>query len=414
MFEAHLNERESRIEWPLWVAIAGLMLMGSAFIFSATSTNETISLWQRFRDSTWESFLTWLIPKAYSKQVIAYGLGLFLAAAVCLVDYHRLARWSLVIYWFSILLLVLVLFIGVGAKSWGAKRWLDLGFFNFQPSEFAKLAFLLALANSLSRPVEELRLPGVFFKMLAMGALPFLLILKEPDLGSALVLLPIALVMMFVAGVPPIFLKRLVGGAGALLVLLLADILFAPMKWQPLEEYQRDRLLVYFGRDFAPPNGTDEERKSAFKRQRDRSRNIEQALISVGSGGLIGKGWGRGTQNALGYLPSAVAHNDFIFSVIAEEKGFLGSVIVLTLYTVILFTGIKIAGQTRHRLGRLLAVGVVTMLFSHVFINIGMNIRLMPVTGIPLPLLSYGGTSVLCSLIAIGILQNVYIYRRSY
>lgn len=414
MFEAHLNERESRIEWPLWVAIAGLMLMGSAFIFSATSTNETISLWQRFRDSTWESFLTWLIPKAYSKQVIAYGLGLFLAAAVCLVDYHRLARWSLVIYWFSILLLVLVLFIGVGAKSWGAKRWLDLGFFNFQPSEFAKLAFLLALANSLSRPVEELRLPGVFFKMLAMGALPFLLILKEPDLGSALVLLPIALVMMFVARVPPIFLKRLVGGAGALLVLLLADILFAPMKWQPLEEYQRDRLLVYFGRDFAPPNGTDEERKSAFKRQRDRSRNIEQALISVGSGGLIGKGWGRGTQNALGYLPSAVAHNDFIFSVIAEEKGFLGSVIVLTLYTVILFTGIKIAGQTRHRLGRLLAVGVVTMLFSHVFINIGMNIRLMPVTGIPLPLLSYGGTSVLCSLIAIGILQNVYIYRRSY
>src|SRR5581483_8917174 len=139
-----------------------------------------------------------------------------------------------------------------------------------------------------------------------------------------------------------------------------------------------------------------------------------QSLISVGSGGLTGKGWTEGTQNALGYLPRAVAHNDFIFSVIAEEKGFLGSLFVLALYSVILFTGIRVAAQARDRLGRLLAVGVVTMLFSHVFINIGMNIRLMPVTGVPLPLLSYGGSSVLGSLIAIGMLQNVHIYRKAY
>jgi rod shape determining protein RodA len=128
----------------------------------------------------------------------------------------------------------------------------------------------------------------------------------------------------------------------------------------------------------------------------------------------MGKGWRQGTQNALGYLPRAVAHNDFIFSVIAEEKGFFGSVLVLTLYGTVLFTGIRIAGQARDRLGRLLAVGVVTLLFSHVFINIGMNIRIMPVTGVPLPLLSYGGSSVLGSLIAIGLLQNVYIYRKAY
>ena len=130
-----------------------------------------------------------------------------------------------------------------------------------------------------------------------------------------------------------------------------------------------------------------------------------------GSGGLTGKGWRQGTQNTLGYLPRAVAHNDFIFSVLAEEKGFLGSVTVLIMYAAVLFCGIKIASQARDRLGKLLAVGVVTMLFSHIFINIGMNIRLMPVTGIPLPLLSYGGSSVLCSLIAIGVLQNVYIFR---
>ena len=144
------------------------------------------------------------------------------------------------------------------------------------------------------------------------------------------------------------------------------------------------------------------------------SYNVEQALISVGSGGLTGKGWRQGTQNVLGYLPRAVAHNDFIFSVLAEESGFVGSLVVLSLYAVVLFAGIRIAGQARDRLGRMMAAGVVTLLFSHMFINIGMNIRLMPVTGVPLPLLSYGGTSVICTLVAAGLLQNIYLHRRSY
>ena len=147
--------------------------------------------------------------------------------------------------------------------------------------------------------------------------------------------------------------------------------------------------------------------------QWEKSYQVRQALISVGSGGLTGKGWHKGNQTALGFLPPGAAHNDFIFSVIAEEKGFMGSVTVVALYSVVLFTGIRVAGQARDRLGKLLAVGVVAMFFSHVFINIGMNIRLMPVTGVPLPLLSYGGSSVLASLIAAGILQNIYIHRRS-
>jgi len=137
-------------------------------------------------------------------------------------------------------------------------------------------------------------------------------------------------------------------------------------------------------------------------------------LISVGSGGLWGQGWHKGDQTALGFMPAGAAHNDFIFSVIAEEKGFFGSMIVLTLYGIVLFTGLRIAGQARDRLGKLLAVGIVVLWFSHVFINIGMNIRIVPVTGIPLPLLSYGGSSVLGSLIAIGMLQNVYIHRKAY
>jgi rod shape determining protein RodA len=221
--------------------------------------------------------------------------------------------------------------------------------------------------------------------------------------------------MLFVAGVPPRYINTLLGASGVLVGLILVDVLFAPPQWQiKLEDYQKRRLLVYFGLDGVPRDATPPQRAEARRQQRNYSYNVDQALISVGSGGLTGKGWRQGTQNALGYLPRAVAHNDFIFSVIAEEKGFMGSVTVLALYSVVLFSGIRIAGQARDRLGKLLAVGVVTLLFSHVFINIGMNIRIMPVTGVPLPLLSYGGSSVLCSLIAAGILQNVHLYRRSY
>jgi len=225
--------------------------------------------------------------------------------------------------------------------------------------------------------------------------------------------------MMFIAGTPKKYLLRLVGGIGLLAVLFLADVLFVlPGSWQmTMEPYQRNRLLVYFGRDytdFASPNATPTELQRLRQQQLDDEYNVRQALISVGSGGLTGKGWRQGTQNALGYLPRAVAHNDFIFSVIAEEKGFIGSITVLALYAVVLFTGLRIAGQARDPLGKLVAMGVVTLFFSHVFINIGMNIRIMPVTGVPLPLLSYGGSSVLGSLIAVGLMQNVYIHRRGY
>jgi rod shape determining protein RodA len=221
--------------------------------------------------------------------------------------------------------------------------------------------------------------------------------------------------MMFVAGVAPRHLLMFLGGLAGLVILLLVDILFAPPKWRvPLEPYQRRRLMVYFGIDFASPEATGAERQRALKEYRDAAYNVEQALIAVGSGGLTGKGWRRGTQNALGFLPRGVAHNDFIFSVIAEESGFVGSVTVLVLYTIVLFSGLKIAGQARDRLGQLVAVGVVTLLSCHVLINIGMNIRLVPVTGIPLPLLSAGGTSVLSSLVAAGLLQNVYLLRHKY
>ena len=404
MFEATLNERQHRLDRVQLAALCGLMLLGALFVYSATMVSEAAAA------KAWYS-------QDWFRQIVWYVLGTGAAVGVCLVDYRTLARWALVAYWASMAPLILVLVPHIGTThGWGAMRWIDLGVFQFQPSEFAKLAFILAQAHFLSRPIEELRAPWLFWKSLGLMMVPFVLIMKEPDLGSALVLLPTGFVMMYVAGVPARFMARLLGGVGILAALFLADVLFAPPGWQvKLEDYQRRRLLVYFDREYASSPGASRAEKERLRKQQfDDSHNVRQALISVGSGGLTGKGWREGTQNALGYLPRAVAHNDFIFSVIAEEKGFVGSVTVLTLYGAVLFTGIRIAGQARDRLGKLMAVGVVTLLFSHVFINIGMNIRIMPVTGVPLPLLSYGGSSVLGSLIAMGMLQSVYIYRKAY
>jgi rod shape determining protein RodA len=370
MYDPQLNERRSESDWPLAAAALGLMIIGAAFIFSATGSQSI-----------------------YLHQVLWCVLGLVAAGAACYFEYGTLARWSAVFYWGTMLMLLAVY--AIGAVHHGGKRWIGMGQFNLQPSEFAKIAFILWLANYLSRPREELRRGGVFLAVLGYTLLPFILVYKEPDLGSALVFPAISLAMMFVAGVPNRLLAGLVGGVGLLVILALALILFAPLKLKIVEPYQKDRVLSFFGRG-----------------KKSLNYNVEQALISVGSGGLTGKGWRQGTQHSLGFLPTAGAHNDFIFSVIAEEEGFVGSVVVLTLYSVLLFYGIKIASQARDRLGQLMAIGVVALLFTHVFINIGMNIRIMPVAGIPLPLLSYGGSSVICSLIALGILHNVHIYRR--
>jgi rod shape determining protein RodA len=394
--ESPLIPAAPRIDWALILGLIGLMLVGAAFIFSAKFGNDDVVWYNQF----------------FVRQLFWYAIGSIAAIIVAIIDYRILCRFALPLYWLSIALLLFVLFFG--STRMGAQRWINLGFFQLQPSEFAKLAVLLLLAHLLSRPTHERRTAALFVKVIALTVLPFVLILKQPDLGSSLVLIPITLAMVHVGGVPARYLIRTIGAATLLVIFLVANVLFAPETWRiPLEEYQRHRLLVYFNRDFAPANATPEERRRARELQRERSYQVQQALISVGSGGITGRGWRQGQQIALGYLPPGASHNDFIFSVIAEEKGFLGSVIVLALYSVVLLSGLRIATQTRDPMGRLLAVGVVALWFSHIFINIGMNIRLMPVTGIPLPLLSYGGSSVLCSLIATGLLQNVQLHPRT-
>ena len=399
------NPRQTRIDALQLGAVLCLMVLSVAFVYSATWMNETT--------------IAHYYRQTYFKQFIWFALGLGAAGAVCTIDYHIICRWSFVTYWLAILVLIAVLipFIGKTHDS-GARRWIDLPGFQFQPSEFAKLAVILALANYLSRPVDELRIPTIFWKAIGLMMLPFVLIMKEPDLGSALVLLPTGLIMIAVAGAPPRYMLQLVGGGFILAALLVGDLVYAPPKFRiPMKEYQVKRLLVYFGRNYVSYSATGSDAAEKRRLEEEQSKdgyNVKQAMIAVGSGGMWGKGWRQGQLNTLGYVPKAGKHNDFIFCVIAEELGFFGSVLVLTLYSVLLFTGIRIAGQARDRLGKLLAVGVVTLLFSHIFINIGMNIRIMPVTGVPLPLLSYGGSSVLGSLIAIGLLQNIYMYRKAY
>jgi len=223
----------------------------------------------------------------------------------------------------------------------------------------------------------------------AIGVVPLLLIFAQPDLGSAVILVLVTLVMLFVAGVR----------VKHLLIVALAGLLALPVVWLRMREYQKARLTVFLDPDRDPLGA---------------GWNLNQSLIAVGSGGLTGKGYLQGTQNLLGYLPRTVAPNDFLFSVIAEEKGFAGSVCVIGLFAVVLFRGLRIAVEARDRLGMLLATGIVALLFFHVFVNIGMTIGLLPVKGLPLPLLSYGGSFVQATMTALGLLQNVWIHRKNY
>jgi rod shape determining protein RodA len=395
-----------RLDWMLLLCLAGLMTFGVFFVYSATYNNDT------YTGAHW-------LRMPHYKQIIFYILGIGAAFVLCLRDYQQTARWANVFYWLSLIMLVAVLIPGIGSVRFGARRWFDLGVTQFQPSELAKVAVVLALAQFLSRPPKELKEPKVLLKALALASVPFALIFMEPDLGSALTLLPPALVMLYVAGVPGSFLRKLVGGCVIFVSLVLAYVFFIPKDWKPIRfpDYQKRRLMVYFNVDYASQyteaGASQAEIRRARALQRQDSYNVVQAMISVGSGGLTGKGWKQGIQNTHGYLPRGVAHNDFIFSVIAEESGFVGSTLVILLYGGIIVAGIRTASQCRDRLGRLIAIGVVTLLFSHVFVNIGMNIRMVPVTGLPLPLLSSGGSSVVCSLLSLGLLQNVRLYQRT-
>ena len=356
-----------RLDWFMVVAILALSTIGILYIYSATYRN----------DDEWITALT-------RRQILWVFVGLGVFIATILTDYRKLASNSWLIYLVCIVLLVLVLTMGV--KVYNAYRWLNLFGIQIQPSEFAKIGTLMVIAYYLSPPSRDMTDYKTFYVVLALMAVPFFLVLRQPDLGTALMLVPVTLVLLYAGGVPLRYLAILVG----------IGLLLSPFGWFGLDEYQKTRIYVFFDPSRDPMSG---------------GWNKIQSEIAVGSGGLSGKGYLMGTQNILGFLPRTVAPTDFIFSVIAEEAGFLGSILVLGLFAVILSCGIRAAIRARDKLGRLLATGITTMLFCHMFVNVAMTVGLAPITGLPLPLISYGGSFMVCTMAGLGLVQSVYVRR---
>ncbi len=379
-----------RMDWLMALVTLLLLAIGIAFIYSAEYAGGKLAS-----------------SGFYQKQIIWAGIGILFFVGFAMIDYHELASLAWLLYAAGILLLIMVLMPQVGQKVYGARRWVQLaGFRLLQPSELMKPALIILLARLFGWPGRP---SGRFF--LIAGAviitlLPVGLILKQPDLGTALIFLPILGSVMFAGGVP----LRVIGAfvaAGAVLCCILIALLLVPQKLGWSEErqkssletvgisaYQRERMLVFFDSDRDPLGA---------------GWNRAQSEIAVGSGRFWGKGYGMGTQNILGFLPRTVAPNDFIFSVIAEEKGFSGSIAVLLLFMILLGCCVRVAFVARDRVGMLICVGITTMLFCHVFINVGMTIGLLPVTGTPLPLISYGGTFLVGVMGMLGIVQSIYV-----
>ncbi len=305
-------------------------------------------------------------------------LGMFL---VLKVDYFKLQDLAWPLYFVSLALLVLVLFM---PARLGAHRWISIGSFNFQPSELAKFSVILALSSFFAdHRAEYISKRKLLLPFIAVR-LPFILILKEPDLGTGMSLVPVLLAMLYVWGLKP----------KTLLSLIAAAALTSPLLFFFLKEYQKARLLVFINPN-ADPLGA--------------GYTIIQSKIAIGSGGLWGKGFMGGTQNRLNFIPER--HTDFIFAVISEEGGFLASVAILLLFWVLVKKGYTISAQTPDRFGSQLACGITPLIGMQAIVNLGMTMGLFPVVGIPLPLVSYGGTSVLVTMLGIGILLNIKLRR---
>ncbi|HEY8418262.1 MAG TPA: rod shape-determining protein RodA [Limnochordales bacterium] len=324
------------------------------------------------------------------RQSLAAMLGFAGMAVVLTIDYRHLVRLSRLFYLVSLLLLGAVLV--VGRTTGGAERWLAIGPLSLQPSELAKISLVCVLAAVLSDRERVQSWQGILVA-LAWLAPMLALILLQPDLGTGMTMAGIVLGMLFFAGARTKHLIALtVGGLAAVVGAVVASM----QGWLPLlKPYQINRLIVFF---------------DPYRYRHDEGWNVIQSMIAIGSGSLFGKGLFAGSQTQLNFLPAR--HTDFIFSVIGEEFGFVGGAFVLALFFVLFWRGGRILLQAKDLVGSLLVAGVLSMIFAHFLINIGMTLGLMPVTGLPLPLISYGGTAVLTTLVSIGLVLNVGLHRQ--
>ena len=356
-----------RMDFTLIAATLAIILMSLVIIGSATHVNAPSG--QRY----------WFVQRQGLFALLNCALAFFLMN----FDYKMLQRYGNRLYIFNLIMLLAVMFLGHSAL--GAQRWIQLGPVTLQPSEFSKLIMIVSLAALLEDKIGKLNTVHDLLPIAAYVGIPFLLVMKQPDLGTSLVFMAIFFGMIFACGVNLKLLGWIFAGGLACL----------PILWHFLKDYQKMRIMVFLDPNVDPLGS---------------GYHIIQSKIAIGSGMLFGKGLFGGTQSQLNFLPEN--HTDFIFAVVGEELGFVGAAFLLLLYLVLLWRGIKIARDASDTFGMLLAVGITSMLGFHVLVNVGMTTGIMPVTGIPLPLMSYGVSSLTTNIMAIAILLNIHMKKQ--
>lgn len=318
-------------------------------------------------------------------QIISILLGVAAIVVIMFIDYNTFSRMYIPIYIISNAMLLAVFAFGQGSEEWGANRWIRIGGFGFQPSDFAKLGIIICLAKVLEDKKDMLHKPMVLLKVLLFAGFPMVLILMQPDLGTTLIFAAFVFGMVFIAGLK----YKYIVIAG------IVGLVTAPLAWfGVLHDYQRSRILIFLNPEQDPLG---------------KGYHTLQSRVAVGAGMIFGKGLFNGTSNQFGFLPEK--HTDFIFSVVAEELGFIGVVVLIGLYFIMLYKCIKIAREAKDDFGAFLVSGLTFMIAFHIFLNVAMTIGLAPVTGKPLPFVSYGGTFMLTNMIALGLILNVNMRR---
>ena len=312
------------------------------------------------------------------RQSMFMLFGIVMVAISLAFDYRMLKNYANKLYWFNIILLLAVMF--VGHSQLGAQRWIQIGSFTFQPSEFAKAFLIICLAAFMEKRFEWLEEFKDYLPVFGYILVPFVQGMRQPDLGTSLTFIAILVSMIFVSGFKYKWFFRM----GVAFVALL------PVFWMILKDYQKNRIRVFLDPEMDPFG---------------RGYHVIQSKIAIGSGGFLGKGWLAGTQSQLNFLPEN--HTDFIFAVAGEEFGFVGAAFIILLFMIIIWRGIAIALDADDNFGTLLAVGVTGMFMFHILVNIGMTAGIMPVTGVPLPFLSYGVSSLITNLMLVALLLNI-------
>jgi len=357
-----LLQKMWQINWSLVVLLCTVAAVGFAMLYSAAGGS--VDPWA-------------------SKHLIRFIFGLVVMIVITVIDIRFWLKYAYVFYAVSLVLLILVELSGL--IGMGAKRWLDLGYFNLQPSEIMKIALVLSLARYFhGASIDDARRSSLMIFPIFLVAAPTVLVLRQPDLGTALMLLMASSAIFFAAGVQIWKFSAIIG----------ASIAASPIAWQFLREYQQKRVLMFLNPESDPLGA---------------GYHIIQSKIALGSGAMTGKGFMSGTQGRLNFLPEM--QTDFIFTLLAEEFGMIGGVALLALYCMILIFGYAISMRCQTQFGRLVGIGVTTTFFLYVFINIAMVMGLIPVVGVPLPLISYGGTAMLTLMIGFGLLMSTWVHR---